>query len=147
VSALLRGNYASAAKDIIAPLVDLLAVARAAFGGDLDKLLIVLVVALRTAEHPDVGDIDFEEVLSGKVTEYPSLRTNVRSIADSTGVPRETVRRKMADLVAAGWITRDGDDLSYTPAASRALEPVREAMIDATERLYGAVRSLKQASR
>ena len=141
-SALLRGNYASVAKDLIAPLVDLLALARSVFGGDLDKLLIVLVVALRTAEDPKVRAVRLEDVLSGRLKAYPSLRTNVRSIAESTGVPRETVRRKVADLVAAGWIARDGDDLSYTPQASRALSPVRDAMIDGAVRLHGTVAGL-----
>ena len=147
VSALLRGNYASVAKELVAPWVDLLALARPIFGGDLDKLLIVLVVALRTAEDPKLAGIRLEDVLSGDVETYPSLRTNVRSIADSTGVPRETVRRKVADLVAAGWISRDGDALSYTPEASRALTPVREAMIDAAVRLNAAVSALQERNR
>ena len=138
-SALLRGNYASVAKDLITPLVDLLALARTVFGGDLDKLLIVLVVALRTAQDPRIQDIRLEDALSGRLESYPSLRTNVRSIADSTGVPRETVRRKVAALVESGWVARSGDDLSYTPEASRALAPVREAMIEAAVRLHGTV--------
>ncbi|HEX8570826.1 MAG TPA: hypothetical protein VF699_13030 [Caulobacteraceae bacterium] len=146
-SALLRGNYASVAKDLIAPVVDLLGVARSAFGGDLDKLLIVLVVALRTAEDPKARELDFDDVLRGDLKEYPSLRTNVRSIAESTGVPRETVRRKIADLVAAGWVARDGDALSYTPEASRAVGPVRDAMIDAAVKLHGTVASLLERNR
>ena len=145
--ALLRGNYASVAKDLIAPLVDLLAVARPVFGGDLDKLLIVLVVALRTAEDPKIAEVRLEDVLSGRLPAYPSLRTNVRSIAESTGVPRETVRRKMADLVAAGWVARDGDDLSYTPEGSRGLTPVREAMLDLAARMHAAVAALDERER
>ena len=147
VSALLRGNYTSVAKDLIAPLVDLLSLARSVFGGDLDKLLIVMVVALRTAEDPKIAHISFEEALSGRLESYPSLKTNVRSIADSTGVPRETVRRKVSDLVAAGWIRREGDDLSYTPEGSRALGPVREAIIDAAVRLNAAVTALQERIR
>lgn len=142
---LLRGNYASVAKDLIAPMLDLLALARPVFGGDLDKLLIVLVVATRTAEHPQVAAMDFGDVLSGRIEALPSLLTNVRSIADSTGIPRETVRRKVADLVAAGWIARKGDQLSYTVEASRALAPVREALIDAAVRLH-AVAAAVEAS-
>ena len=147
VASLIRGNYSAVAKDLVAPFVDLLALARTVFGGDLDKLLIVLVVALRTAEDPKVGAVRLEDALSGRLEVYPSLRTNVRSIAESTGVPRETVRRKVADLVAVGWIRREGDDLSYTPEASRALTPVREAMIDAAVRLSGALRTLEQSDR
>ena len=142
IAALLRENYATVAKDLVGPLVDLLVIARPAFGGDLDKLLILLVVALRTAEDPKL-DVRVDDVMSGRVQAFPSLRTNVRSIADSTGVPRETVRRKMADLIAAGWIRRDGDSLSYTPEAFRALLPVREAIIEAAARMHTTVRSVE----
>ena len=147
VSALLRGNYASVAKDLIGPMVDLLSIARPVFGGDLDKLLIVLVVALRTAEDPKLAGVTLEDALEGRLEHYPSLKTNVRSIADSTGVPRETVRRKVADLVASGWVRREGDELSYTPEASRALAPVREAIIDAAVRLNAAVAALQTRTR
>ena len=128
-AAQLRRHYALIAKDLIAPLVEVLAAGRAAFGGDLDKLLITFVVALRTAEDKRVIDLDLEDVLRGEVTTYPSLYTNVRSIADSTGIPKETVRRKVADLVAQGWIQRDGNGLSLTTLATRMLTDVREPML------------------
>ena len=139
VSQLLRENYTAVAKDLVAPFVDLLALSRPVCGGDLDKLLIVLLIALRSAEHRGMAELSLDDILKGRVEAVPSLRTNVRSIADSTGIPRETVRRKVKDLVAAGWVRRDGDDLSYTPEAIRALTPVREAIIDTAGRLHTLV--------
>jgi hypothetical protein len=147
VSRLLYDNYATVAKDLIAPLLDLLGVSRAAFAGDLDKLLIILVVAQRTAQDKNVVGLRLEDVMSGAVEAYPSLRTNVRSIAESTGIPRETVRRKAADLVAAGWLARQGDDLSYTPEGSRAMAPVREAMLQAAARLHATVAAVTERNR
>ena len=146
-SALLRGNYASVAKDLIAPFADLLALARPVFGGDLDKLLIVLVVAARTAEDPRVTALSLDDVASGRLQAFPSLLTNVRSIADSTGIPRETVRRKVGDLIHAGWVERRGDQLAYTPDASRALSPVRDSLIDAAVRLHDLVEGLEARAR
>lgn len=35
---------------------------------------------------------------------------NAMSISASTGIPRETVRRKIADLVAKGWLQKVGRD-------------------------------------
>jgi hypothetical protein len=139
VHQLLRDQYHLVAKDIVGPLVDVLTTARAVFAGDLDKCLILLVIALRTTQAGPIRDIRLEEVLRGEVAEYPSLYTNVRSVADSTGVPRETVRRKVAALVEAGWVTRKGDDLALTPLASQHLTPMREALFDQAIRLHALI--------
>ncbi len=32
---------------------------------------------------------------------------NLQSVADFSGIPRETVRRKLQDLMALGWVERD----------------------------------------
>jgi hypothetical protein len=142
-SRLLRENYAPASKFLISPMVDFLCAGRLWFDGDLDRLLILLVVALRTAEDRKIEGIRLEDVLSGAVDAYPSLLTNVRSVADSTGIPRETVRRKVGWLVAKGWLARSGDDLLLTPLASRELTPVRESMLSAAERLHGLVERVR----
>lgn len=124
----LRRRYPQHAKDFLGPLVDMMNVGRTICDGDLDKLLILLVVAMRTAEHKDVADLSYEAVLSGAVEVYPSLSTNVRSIAESTGIPKESVRRKVAALVEAGWIRREDNALSLAPLASRRLTDFRERL-------------------
>lgn len=139
--ALLRRHYTLIAKDLLTPFVEVLAAGRNACGGDLDKLLIILVVALRTAEHREIIDVEFEDVLRGAVESYPSLSTNVRSIADSTGIPKETVRRKVADLVEVGWIRRDGNRLALAPLASQMLTDVREPLLQMALRNSDTVRS------
>ena len=140
---LLRRHYAYLAKDLIAPLLDLLQVGREICDGDLDKLFIVLVVAMRTAEDRRILDLDLDDVLSGAVDIYPSLSTNVRSIADSTGIPKESVRRKVAALVEAGWILREGNSLSLTPHASRRLTPFREQMFQLAIRNRQLIETLR----
>ena len=39
------------------------------------------------------------------------LPCNALSISDVTGIPRETVRRKLAKLVDLGWIEKTPDDM------------------------------------
>ncbi len=46
--------------------------------------------------------------------------TNTFSIAQATGIPRETVRRKVADLVRRGWIVRDADGNLFVAAEANA---------------------------
>ncbi|MDB5446110.1 MAG: hypothetical protein JWQ97_1427 [Phenylobacterium sp.] len=141
---LLRRRYPQIAKDLLAPLLDVLSIGRATCDGDLDKLLIVLVVGMRTVEHKDVETMDLEDVLSGAVETMPSLSTNVRSIADSTGIPKESVRRKVAALVAEGWIRRDANSLSLAPHAARMLTGLREQTLLLALRNHQVILSLEQ---
>jgi hypothetical protein len=126
----LRRHYPQFAKDFLAPMVEMLSVGRQTAGNDLDKLLILLVVALRTAEDKRSASLDLDEILRGDVDVIPSLSTNVRSIADSTGIPKESVRRKVAALIDAGLIRRDDNALSLAPQASRVLTDWRERLFD-----------------
>ena len=144
---LLRRRSPQLAKDFLTPLVELLSVGRSSCDGDLDKLLILLVVALRTAEDRRIAEIDFDQVLSGAVDVYPSLSTNVRSIADSTGIPKESVRRKTAALVEGGFIRREDNALSLAPHTSRALTEWREALFDLAIRYHQLLSSLEAQDR
>lgn len=125
---LLDQNYPRVASDLLRPLIGLLSAAREACSDDLDKLLILLIIMIRTAEHPSFERLRPEQLTNGEVLVFPTLGTNARSISDSTGMPRETVRRKVADLIAMGWITRVGTDLQFTVDGFRALTPLREGV-------------------
>ncbi|MEH6664850.1 MAG: hypothetical protein V7678_08350 [Brevundimonas sp.] len=72
---------------------------------------------LRSAMARGFADLPSEKVLSGELDALPTLWTNIRSIADSTGIPRETVRRKVNDLIEAGLVKRSGQLLTITPQA------------------------------
>lgn len=139
---LLRRQYPYLAKDLIAPFLEVLRAGRTLCDGDLDKLFIVLVVGMRTAEDRRVLDIDPDDVLSGAIDTYPSLSTNVRSIADSTGIPKESVRRKVAALVEAGWIRREDNSLSLAPHASRQLTEFREQLFQLAIRNHHTLQAL-----
>ena len=139
---LLRRRYAHIARDLLAPLLDTLIVGRHTCEGDLDKLLILLVVAMRTVEHKDIETYDLETVLNGLVDTYPSLTTNVRSIADSSGIPKESVRRKVAALIEEGLIVRRGNHLALAPKASRVLTAFREELLQMAVRNHQTITAL-----
>ena len=125
---LLFENYPRFAAELLSGLSECLLSVRSHFGGDLDRFLIFLTIAIRTAEHPAGRAIDPMAVRQGAVLEYPSLYTNVRSIAESTGLPYETVRRKLQALIEAGWIERKERGLSLTVQASHEFRPIREKL-------------------
>lgn len=85
---------------------------RSAFGGDL-----VAAIVLAEIAHHNLAPLvnrartphELSEILRADTDSLLQilLPTNAFSIAQATGIPRETVRRKVADLVRRGWIGRD----------------------------------------
>jgi DNA-binding transcriptional ArsR family regulator len=139
---LLREAYPRLAKDLLRPLLAIMATARSICGGDAQKSEILMLIAMRSVEHPEFGKLSYDEVATGTAPAYRSLSTNIRSIADSAGMPRETVRRKVAELTAAGLVTRKGNALSLNPAASVVIGPLREALLRHAVHNYELIASL-----
>jgi hypothetical protein len=139
-------HYPQLATDLLKPLLNLLCVSRESCGGDADKFLIMLVVALRTTTHPAFAASSQDVLLSGQVPVFPGFATNVRSIADSLKAPRETIRRKANELIEAGWIVRDGTNLYFTAKAYQQLARVREAIEAQAISNYRLVRGMLSRS-
>jgi hypothetical protein len=127
---LVADNYPAIARSLLRPLLHLLSLSREACGGDVDKFLIMLVIAIRTTEHDRFATYSQAQLLSGEIPVFPTLGTNVRSVAESTGTPKETVRRKVSELIEAGWISREGNELRFTAVAYQDLAVVRVAIED-----------------
>jgi len=122
---ILQENYPRVASELLRPLLNLFTSAREVCEGDVDKFLILLAIAMRTTEHPEFKGLAHDAILAGDPEVLPSLGTNIRSIAASVAIPKETARRKLADLVEAGWLARQGWDFRMTARCYVALEPVR----------------------
>jgi hypothetical protein len=89
-----------------------------AFEGDLTAAVVLGTIGQYNVRrfHDEVvtksGTTLLEALRSGAHREH--LRPcNAMSVASSTGIPRETVRRKIAWLVARGWVRRAGRDQLY----------------------------------
>ncbi len=92
-------------------------------GGDLDLFLVMATIGERTFNERHAPDaMSLEAFVGGRVGKADTLPINVQSISDFTGIPRETVRRKIDILQKRGWIERD--DRKYftaTDIANQAL--------------------------
>ncbi|WP_343082502.1 helix-turn-helix domain-containing protein [Ostreiculturibacter nitratireducens] len=97
---------------------------RKRFDGDLDLMLVLAVIGERTQpESWAPGLLTYRQLTRGRDEERLQYPINVQSVADYSGIPRETVRRKIALLQRKGWITRDDDGcLSVSRAAATELE-------------------------
>lgn len=125
---LVADNYPVIARGLLRPLLHLLSVSREACSGDIDKFMIMLVVAIRTTEHESFASYTQAQLLSGEIPIFPTLGTNVRSVAESTETPKETVRRKVGELIEAGWISRQSNELRFTALAYQDLAGARVAI-------------------
>ncbi|MBI3440191.1 MAG: hypothetical protein HY054_16325 [Proteobacteria bacterium] len=121
-------------------LFDLLYVAQSYYGLDLESLAIHLCVndatmkpfmSLDAAEIPSVPSLP--EQMRGSISR--------RAVSEVTGLPRETVRRKVQAMVDRGLIIVDEKDQLRTPpllaepAAQRAIESGRAAVLRCLQRL------------
>jgi hypothetical protein len=109
-------------------LTRLLIAARQAFDGDLDMFLVLAIIGDRTfsARNAD-PELTFEDWQTGGAPHVEMEDINIRSISDFSGIPRETVRRKLAQLIDRGWVVRgDNNMLAATLKARNELAPLTE---------------------
>lgn len=107
---------------------ELLVVLRREFGGDLDCMLVLAIIGSRSLSRGCIEGACYQDF---DVFERPVEDTapiNLQSIADYSGIPRETVRRKVRALEQRGWILRrDKGYLIASVQAARDLAPATEA--------------------
>lgn len=110
---------------------ELLIACRQLFDGDLDQVLILSAIGERTLTPERARGLTYPEFIDGRRAAELRRRVNTQSIADSTGIPRETVRRKIACLIDRGWIERHDDcTFSVTEKAALDLAPATQVSFD-----------------
>lgn len=130
-------------------LIMFLARLRTAFDGDLDAALIMAVVgsaALPRGRMPD--NLSFEDfrMMDRRDEFYTPL--NTFSIAEITGIPRETVRRKLGEMEKRGWIAKDIEGFWHVePEGVRELEPMTQYSLEYPNRIAALVCGEKQTDR
>lgn len=92
---------------------------------DYDSVMILLAVAAITAEKLTRGGLgrDLED-LSQPLPPGQLGKCNISSIAAATGLNRETVRRKVNQLLDAGRLVRIDGTLAFNPAVAQTRETV-----------------------
>lgn len=117
---------------------------RQAFDGDLDMFLVLAVVGDRTfSQRMANPELNFEE-FQAVPGQTPPEDINIRSIAEFSGIPRETVRRKIALLESKGWITRKDDGfIVATMQAKQDLEPLTVTSIKYVARMMSLLREIE----
>jgi CRP-like cAMP-binding protein len=115
----------------VAALTRHLVECRQAFGGDLDLFLVMTIIGERTFPAKSAPeDMSKAEFLHGHVGDTEHAAINQQSIADYSGIPRETVRRKIETLIEKGWVLRDEHKhLTATDKANADLHRLTESTV------------------
>jgi hypothetical protein len=117
----------------------------AAFNHDYEQVIIMLAITTRNSQNV-MNDRQAREAYGSFHDPIPLDQLTPVSrmaLARSTGLPRETVRRKVAKLIDAGWVAEvDGglivpNELSKDPRYIAILEPQAANL----RRLFGAIAS------
>ncbi len=125
----------------VAALCHYLIECRRFFAGDLDLFLVLVIVGERTFAQRNAPDISFDQWATASVDSVKHEAINLQSIADYSGIPRETVRRKLDWLIERGWVARDSRRYFYaTDKAKHDLEGLTKGNLRYLESLQRALR-------
>jgi hypothetical protein len=112
-----RGIQAANALIAVEGLLRILRAAGDAYGHDYEAVIIYWSVALASVGRflRNEDQIKLIEGDAGPLPEEEHHPVSARAIAEATGLPRETVRRKIAALVAEGYLAQDSRGVRTVP--------------------------------
>lgn len=149
-SALIRERYVEIWPKILEPWTQYLIAARSAFDGDMDKMVILAVIGLMSLQDAglllrDPPSKSYDDLAQRDTRPANARPINIESIALYTGIPRESVRRKVHELVTRKWIARDSRGyLVVLPAASIDLEPLSAHLFRLIGQISAAINEHKE---
>lgn len=144
--AVLKENFGDIWPVHVDAFTELLITLRRQFRGDLDMMLVLAIIGSRTLPSRRTRGMSYQDFADGTRHDPKPNPINLQSIAECSGIPRETVRRKVRELQALGWVdrredgvmvatTKAGDDLApATEATLRYLIAIGSACLQAVKR-------------
>ncbi|MBF0255171.1 MAG: helix-turn-helix domain-containing protein [Gammaproteobacteria bacterium] len=111
---------------------------RQGFAGDLDLMLILAIIGSRTLPCRRTSSFTLDEFIESRREPRPEP-INLQSIAECSGIPRETVRRKLQQMEGLGWVSKDDQGhYAATAKASQDLVGQTQASLDYLKALFDA---------
>ena len=87
-------------------LCELLIVLRQQFFGDLDLMLILAIISSRALPARQSSNMTYKQFISDSHKQRADQPINIQSVAECSGIARETVRRKVHKLEDLGVRSR-----------------------------------------
>lgn len=126
--------------------IKLLSRLRAAFHGDLDSVLILAVIGSAVLpRHKLLSNISYADFLQDSTRKTLTTPLNTHSIVEITGIPRETVRRKLSTLERKGWAVRvDGKYWAIGDSARSDLNLLTDLSLNYLSTIAAVVRLIEE---
>ena len=142
----LRANFGNLHARHVAALTRHLIECRRVFDGDMDLFLVMTIIGERTFTPRVAPDgMSREEFQSGSVHDLESAAINLQSVADYSGIPRESVRRKIEILITKGWVERD--EHKYVTATDKANAALSELTDSSVRYLHDMIAAWEAAGK
>ena len=144
-AAVIRENFGTIWPEHLKAFTRLLIRLRQHFDGDLDLMLVLAVIGERTQPEswqPEVTT--YRQLTRDDGQSYFQVPINIQSIADYSGIPRETVRRKIAALQQRGWVERTGE--GYIRVGRRAAGDLEDATGESLDYLAALLTAFRAAA-
>lgn len=119
---LYQTRFAAAQGTWVEGFLTLLVELRRVFGNDLDKVIILSAIGQQMLLDRHVPDRPYDDWILHPMKERHGKVTNIDAIARATGIPRESVRRKVNELIADRMVVRtERNELSPAPGVAARL--------------------------
>ena len=104
------------------------------FEADLQSVLVLALVGQMEIEARIRSNFSGQGKMPPEALIGKAPRINASSIAEVSGIPRETVRRKLEGLARRGWVERDVNGLWHIKTDDSELTPAKRELIDIDRR-------------
>jgi hypothetical protein len=111
---------------------------RRVFGNDLDKVIILSAIGQQMLLDDRIPKRHYDEWIVDPLVERHGRVTNIDALARSTGIPRESVRRKVNELIADRLVEKgERNELFVAPGAAAKLANSTEITVSMLDKLVG----------
>lgn len=136
IAQLYTAEFSTAQSMWVEEFLVLLLKLRETFGNDLDKVIILSTIGQRRLRDPAMPALSHAEAVGERSSEWTGAYTNVDALARATGIPRESVRRKVNELIADQLVVRnEAGGLTVNPGAAARLAPATMVTIEMLDRV------------
>jgi hypothetical protein len=103
----------------------------------MDKIIIMAAIGQQQLRDPTLPPRAYAPDREAEPRGNRARLTNVDRLAAATGIPRESVRRKVKELIEIGWVERVGTRaLAVRPAAAADMQPATLTLFSVLDRLF-----------
>ncbi|MGL4543112.1 MAG: hypothetical protein ACRCUI_11440 [Polymorphobacter sp.] len=140
VTQLFSADFPAAQSAWVEEFLLLLVELRHAFGNDIDKVIILSLIGQQFLRTPALPAIPQAATQTGQPPDPARRSTNIDALVRASRIPRESVRRKVNELIADALVERlENGGLAIRAGASARLAPatlVSIGMLDAVFSVY-----------